>query len=97
MSETTEVNYEFFDERRLIYGFQAEILCDPGEDLFAIAASNVTVVAGNHSRLHKISQRGECSQELLQKMVSMALGRQEVVANSLLEARKKHMKKKNKL
>uniref|UniRef100_A0A0N5AH71 Ribosomal RNA-processing protein 43 n=1 Tax=Syphacia muris TaxID=451379 RepID=A0A0N5AH71_9BILA len=73
---------------------ESKILCDPVADLYPIASCNVIIIAGNNSKLHKIIQRGACDPELLRKMVSMAFGRQKMVAESLMKARSRHLKEK---
>ena len=75
-----------------VVDFQSKVLCDPILDLFQVVPSSVTIVVGNNGRIHRIVQRGMCMPDSLQKMVALALGRQKLVADSLLEAQASHCK-----
>lgn len=52
------------------------------------------VVVGNNAQIHRISQSGICGDETtMQRMVQMAIGRQKVVAESILKAKEAHLMK----
>lgn len=73
-----------------------KILCDPVPELFKIIPNVVTIVVGNNTRVHRISQLGVCGDgTAMRRMVELAMGRQNLVAKSMLEAKEAHLLKEN--
>uniref|UniRef100_A0A915PUY3 Ribosomal RNA-processing protein 43 n=1 Tax=Setaria digitata TaxID=48799 RepID=A0A915PUY3_9BILA len=71
---------------------EVKILCDPVSELFRIVPNTVMIVAGNNARIHRISQSGICGDEaVMRHMVGMAIGRQKIVAESMLKAKEAHL------
>ncbi|CAG9529484.1 unnamed protein product [Cercopithifilaria johnstoni] len=70
---------------------EVKILCDPVSELFRVAPNTVMIVVGNNARIHRISQLGICGNEsTMRHMVMMAVGRQKLVAESMLKAKEAH-------
>lgn len=75
---------------------EVKILCDPVPELFKIVPNVVTIVVGNNARVHRISQSGVCGDgTAMRRMVELAMGRQKLVAKSMLEAKEAHLLKEN--
>lgn len=63
-------------------------------ELFRVAPNIVMIAAGNNARIHRISQSGICGDEsTMRHMVRMAVGRQKIVAESILKAKEAHLLK----
>lgn len=68
-----------------------KILCDPVSELFRVAPNTVMIAVGNNARIHRINQSGICGNEItMQNMVRMAIGRQKLIAESMLKAKEAH-------
>lgn len=60
-------------------------------ELFRIAPNTVMIVVGNNGRIHRISQSGVCGDETtMRHIVGMAIGRQKLIAESMLKAKETH-------
>ncbi|VDN33690.1 unnamed protein product [Gongylonema pulchrum] len=84
---STFIVYEAPDET-------VKILCDPAPELFEIIPNTVVIVVGNNSRIHRISQSGVAGDEaVMRKMVELAVGRQKLIADSLIRAKEAYLAK----